>query len=338
MKRIVGQVLAVLAILAAFMPFASTTSQASESRKLFVTSAVEQRELDQVTLPVFEGRRGSEVVWYVVLDSSDRRDARGRGVNYAPKLANARGTAAIQKVNLVNGLVVFPASVDFGPEHVVVGGPSGFPPAAAQPGSIGEAGYSPLIELPNGIILNAPQIANSTGLHDKLISWSADRRSGVFQETEGFYDGRKVYYVSFDASDTGVAALEASTYAPALNAAPGLGSNDVKTSARSGIAPFANGQTGVNNPNRQGLSSALLGEGSPMNVVQSSPHNQKYSPLWDAHLTFWSDTAVATQRNTLQDDFDKIIDLAEEGVVTGPGGAAWGAIGVVINCPIISQE
>jgi hypothetical protein len=147
-----------------------------------------------------------------------------------------------------------------------------------------------------------------------------------------------VYYVSFDATDPGVAALEASTFAPALNAAPGIGSNDVDTSARSGIAPFANGQTGSTNPNRQGLNSALMGEGDPLNVVASSPHNKKYSPLWDAHLTFWTDDAIAQGLNTLQDDFDKVADLAEEGLVTGPGGAPWGAIGVIINCPIISQE
>jgi hypothetical protein len=335
MKRLLGLVFTALVLFSALTPL---TSHASGNRKLFVTSAVEDRVLNQVTLPVFAGRRGSETVWYVVLDSSNQRDARSRGVNFAPKLANARGTTAIQRVTLDGGVVVFPASVDFSPERIVTAGPTGFPPVAAQPGSVGESGYTPLIELPNGIILNAPQIANASGLHDKIVRLSADRRSGVFQETEGFYNGKEVYYVSFDATDPGVAAIEASTLAPALNAAPGIGSNDVKTSARSGIAPFANGQTGTANPNRQGLSSALLGEGDPLNVVQSSPHNKKYSPLWDARLTFWTDAAIALGVNTQQDDFDKIADLAAEGLVTGPGGAPWGAIGVIINCPIISQE
>jgi hypothetical protein len=335
MNRWFGRVFALLALISSLTPF---TSHATEDRKLFVTSAVENRELNQVTLPVFAGRRGSETVWYVVLDSSDKRDARKRGVNFAPKLANARGSSAIQKVSMIDGVVVFAASVDFSPTRSVIPGPNGFPPAAAQPGSVGEAGYTPLIELPNGVILNAPQIANASGLHDKLISLSADRRSAIFQETEGFYDGKEVYYVSFDATDPGVAALEASTFAPALNAAPGIGSSDVDTSARSGIAPFTNGQTGITNANRQGLNSALMGEGDPLNVVASSPHNKKYSPLWDAHLTFWTDEAIAQGLNTLQDDFDKVADLAEEGLVTGPGGAPWGAIGVIINCPIISQE
>ena len=143
--------------------------------------------------------------------------------------------------------------------------------------------------------------------------------------------------VSFDASDAGVAALEGATFAPSLNAAPGLGSNDKKTSARSGIAPFANGQTGVANPNRQGLSSALLGEGGPLNVVQSRPRQNEYSPLWDAHLSVWSADAVAEGRNTRQTDFDDIQDLAANGEIGGPAGS-WGAIGAIINCPVFSIE
>jgi hypothetical protein len=337
MKSWIGALLAVMVLVSAVTPGSASASRA-EKRKLFVSSAVEDTRLDQVTLPVFEGRSGGQAVWYVVLESSDKRDARARGVNYAPKLANARGTAAVQEVSVEDGLVVFAAGVDFSPERVVTPGPSGFPPAAAQPGSVGEAGYTPLIALPNGVVLNAPQIANGSGLHDKLVSLAADRSSGVFQETEGFYDGKEVYYVSFDASEPGVAALEASTYAPALNAAPGLGSNDVETSARSGIAPFGNGQTGAGNPQRQGLNSALLGEGDPLNVVESLPNSKRYSPLWDAHLTFWTDEALASGLNLLQDDFDAIAELAEEGLVTGPDGAPWGAIGVVINCPIISLE
>jgi DNA-binding SARP family transcriptional activator len=41
----------------------------------------------------------------------------------------------------------------------VAPGPTGFPPSVAQPGAIGVPGYSPLIQLPNGVIENAPQIA-----------------------------------------------------------------------------------------------------------------------------------------------------------------------------------
>ena len=48
-----------------------------------------------------------------------------------------------------DGLLEFPASVDFAPERVVIPDPdTGFPPRAAMPGSVGEPGYSPLVELP----------------------------------------------------------------------------------------------------------------------------------------------------------------------------------------------
>jgi hypothetical protein len=330
-QRFLG--LAALAV-AAVAPAAAIAGD--DERKLFVESATENTTLNTATLPVFSGSTSGGSLAYVVTESSDKKDAERRGVNYAPKLSNARGTSAVQKATWVNGKLNFMATVDFSPTRVVTPGPRGFPPLAASPGAVGEAGYTPLVQLPSGVILNAPHIMNATGTHDKLVSPVTTR--ATFQETEGFYNAKDVYYVSFDASQPDVSALEGVTYAPALNAAPGLGSSDKKTSSRSGIAPFVNGQTGVANPNRQGLNSALLGEGDPLNAVQSSPHNTKYSPLWDVHLTEWTAAAVASGRHLLQDDFDEIEDLADDGLVTGPGGAPWGAVGAIVNCPVISQD
>lgn len=321
---------------AAISPAAAMAGGTDSERDLFVESATEDTTLNTATLPVFSGSTATGNLAYVITESSDKKDAERRGVNYAPKLGNARGTSAVQKATWANGKLRFMATVDFSPTRVVTPSPLGFPPLEATPGARGDSGYTPLVQLPNGVILNAPHVMNATGTHDKLVSPVTTR--ATFQETEGFYEGKDVYYVSFDASQPDVAALEGVTYAPALNAAPGLGSNDKKTSARSGIAPFVNGQTGVDNPNRQGLNSALLGEGDPLNVVQSSPHNTKYSPLWDVHLTEWTAAAVASGRNLLQDDFDEIEDLADDGLVTGPGGAPWGAVGAIVNCPVISQD
>jgi hypothetical protein len=312
---------------------------ASADRKLFLESAIEDTNLDTANLPIFQGMSGGQPIWYVITESSDQKDARNRRVNHAPKLANARGTAAVQKVTVVNGVVHFPATVDFSPTRVVVPGPTGFPPVQAQPGAVGQPGYSPLIELPNGVILNASHIANGSGTHDKLVAppdFTTQR--ATFQETEGFYNDKEFYYVSFDASAPDVAALEGATFAPSLNAAPGLGSNDPKSSARSGIVPFVNGQTGAANPNRQGLNSALLDGLDPLNVLESSPKNDKYSPLWDVYATMWTQAAIDNAENTLQTKFDDVSDLADDGFVTGPGGAAWGAIGAIVNCPVISEE
>ena len=58
------------------------------------------------------------------------------------------------------------------------------------------------------------------------------------------------------------------TLAKNLDAAPGLGSNGPK-SARSAIVTTVNGERGRSSPQRQGLHSAVFGEGSPLGLQQS---------------------------------------------------------------------
>jgi hypothetical protein len=330
-----ASILVLAASLSAALVSPAGATQAADEREVLFPAAVEDQVNDTVALKVKPAWVASTGTWakYVVTESSNRRDAARRGVNWSPKLKNARGTDAVQTGRYVNGVLVVEAGVDFAPTRIVVPGPGGFPPAQAEPGAIGDEGYSPLVRLPSGVVINAPQIANETGRADKLLRYEG--RRAVFQETEGFYEGKDVYYVSFDSSDPGIAALEGVTYAPALNAAPGRGSND-DDSARSGIAPFVNGQTGVDNRNRQGLNSALLGEGDPLNIVQTLADDNDYSPLWDVHATQWSSAAKASGADVVQTDFDDLGALVDDGLVTGPDGAAWGAIGVIVNCPEIS--
>jgi hypothetical protein len=236
------------------------TQTNGEPRELLLTSGVEDTVNDTITLPLFRGYSGNKVFWYVITESSSKDDASRRGVNWSPKLRNAVGTAAVQNGVKVNNTLYLRAqsSVDFSPNRVVVPGPTGFPPAQLQPGSVGEANYSPLVRLPSGIVLNASHVANATGVSDKVVSIDYTARKVTLQEAEGYYNGKEVYYVSLDASAPDAAALEAVTYAPNLNAAPRAGSNE-RNQARSGLVLFINGQTGVNNPERQGLTSALLG-------------------------------------------------------------------------------
>lgn len=235
--------------------------------RLLLKSAVENSDFTEVTLPIFEGQRTGETVWFVVTESSDRADAERRGVHYSQKMANGKGTLAVQKVGMIDGRVQFLGSVDFAPERTVVPSATGFPPKEAKPGAIGEALYTPLIELPSGIVLNAPQIKNNSGVHDRLIRIDLEKRTATFRMTDGFFEGRRVHYTSFNASDPAVAALEAANYTPNLKALPNKGSNS-PSSALTGLAPIVNGPTGKGNPQRQGLSSALLGEGDPLNIVQ----------------------------------------------------------------------
>jgi len=256
------------------------------------------------------------------------------GSTRAQKLARARNTAAVQRAAFrPDGLLQFAATVDFRPRREVVPTPGvGFPPLVAEPGAIAEKGYSPLVQLPDGTILNAPHVANDTGRADKAVELDFGARRVRFELTDGFARDERVLYISTDASDPVAAALENVTYAPRLGAAPFAG-GDGTNSARASLAAFVNGPTGVDNPQRQGLNSALLGEGDPLNLLAWTPNQGRYSPLWDVHLSAWSRGV----RPTRQEEFADVEDLAEDRRVTAPDGARWVPTGFVVNCPIIAQ-
>jgi hypothetical protein len=271
-------------------------------------------------------------LWFVIIDASNSNAAATFGVNTSNKLQNVAGTTAVMHVTEHNGTWIFPATVDFSPERIVVGTPgTGFPPLEVHAGSVGEPGYSPLIQLPDGTILNAPQIANATGQHDKVAHIDEARRTVDLKLTDGFSRGDKVLYVSTDATIELAAALEGATLAPALANAPTVG-QDGTDQARTSLAAFVNGPTGASNPQRQGLNSALLGEGDPLNVLAWTPNQGRYSPLWDVFLTEWAPGQTPKQVTRFAD----VADLAEAGKVTSPGGAPWAAAGVIVNCPIVA--
>ncbi len=303
------------------------------------------RAAGTATLPLFKGKTaGGRTVWYVITESSNRTDAERRGVNHASKLKNALGTRAVQRVSVGNGIVRFRGTVNFRPEHRLIPGPTGFPPAVASPGSVGDARYSPLITTGNGIVLNAEQIANNTGWHDKVVKVNFKARQVTVQLTEGRQGGKKVLYLSTDASDRTAATLEASTYAPNLNAAPGVADDDRRTSARTGLVAVVNGATGADNPQRQGLSSAVLGEGDPLNILQWPAANGRYSPLWDIHPAVWAEAAIDAGERQRLESFSEVAGAVADGhLVSGGAGPSnekldgLRAGGFVVNCPIIAE-
>ena len=341
-----ARAIAIIAILALASFFGSTPPASADlgqhvgSVNHFLRSAQENDTQTEVTLPLFRGTSNNDTVWYVMTESSDRGFANSHGINYAPKLVNAKGTAAVQIVTVTAGVIEFPGTVDFGPTRSVTPGPSGFPPDAVAPPAVGDEAYSPLIQLPDGMVLNAPQVANSTGRADKVVSLDTAGMKVVYRETEGRYDNRVVHYVSFDSSGLVAAALEDVTYAPNLGTSPSNAAND-HNSAREGLIAFTNGQTGLNNPNRQGLNSAILDGAFPLNILEEIPEGQAdpgfpaYSPLWDVHLAQWTAAAVAAGDNTRQADFGTVIALSDVG--TFPSGARpLQAAGFTVNCPAVS--
>jgi hypothetical protein len=324
---------AVLAVTAsASVAFAVAPAVADGGARVFVPGAVVNSD-HTVTLPLHRGRSGNDTVWFITTEASDSNHADAWHTSVAQKLTNAKGTAAVQKVTIdPDGTVVFPATVDFSPTHVITPSATGFPPVAAAPGAIGNAGYSPLIQLPDGAVLNAPQLANSTGRADKVTAIDTQAATVRYQYTNGFARGNAVVYVSTESSDPGAAAIEDVTYAPTLNAAPYAG-GDGTDSARASLAAITNGQTGANNPARQGLNSALLGDGDPLNILAWAPNQGRYSPLWDVHLTQWAPGVTPTR----QTEFAKVADLAAAGKVTAFPSGRWGPTGFIVNCPIIAQ-
>lgn len=344
--------LLVVIVVAGLLGLATRAGHAQQAGQhvLLWTAARENQSRTEVTFPLHQGTSRGRTVYYVITDTSDATLSALLGVNYAPKLANARGTSAVQQISAGGfpGAIDFPASVQFGQSHILIPGDTGFPPAQAQPGSTGEDGYSPLIELPNGVVVNAPQVANDTGRADKALALDLTAMAVTWVETKGFVGHAAVYYASFDASVQGAAAIEDVTYAPALNAAPGLNDEGTQSSAREGLVAFTNGQ--LLTPERQGLNAALLEQLppslAPMNIVHAVPQAGDaaagavaYSPLWDVHLTNWTAAAIGARQNVHQTDFDDVAALAQQGLVAGfPAGTPFGASGIVANCPVVSRD
>jgi len=314
-------------------------------------------EHETVTLPLHEGRTtDGRVTWYVVTESSDQTDATRRGVNYSNKLLNAVGTVAIQKVQIHDdGELVFEGTVNFGLSHVLVPGPNGFPPTQFAAGAAGDAKYSPLVQivpeqngkqektaLGSGVVLNAPQVANETGLSGSVVDIDYERKTVTLNMLGGWVDGQFTLYLHTDASSELVAALESSTYTPNLNAAPGI-ANDEPPSSRAAIIPVVNGIRGDANPMRQGLESALLGEGDPFNVAQEQPSDPvHYTPIWDVSPVQWTDAAIAAGLRVQLHSQDAVRTQALAGNIVSalPGTADAGLGGInssgsISNCPIV---
>lgn len=317
---------------------------AQAGSRVFLPSAVET-SVNTVRMPLHRGMSNGQAVYFVVFDASTSNAADRWRSNRANKLANAAGTQAVQRVRTVGRTLHFPFSVDFRPARFVQ--VSGGAPVAFQAGSRGEGGYTPLAQLADGSVINAPHVARDhngdgvielgTEAHDKVVSIDTNAGWVVLQETEGFANDERVFYVSTEASVELAAALEGATLTPALQSAPGLG-DDSSASSRSTLALFLNGQTGGSNPERQGLASALAGEGDPLNVIAWTPNQGRYSPLWDVFPAEWSAQRVSNGTNTRQRDIDDVLDLADSRAVTGPGGARFGPGDFVVNCPVVSQR
>jgi hypothetical protein len=180
---------------------------------------------------------------------------------------------------------------------------------------------------------------------------------------KGFDAGQPILYLSTDAGDPLASVLERSTFVPALAKAAYNGGDDFLGSSRERLFGFLNGQTGANNEQAQGfvhlvqdghasedasaantaLIDALRKGGDLLNVFGDFPtlkdprHSQAYSPLWDAQLGQWTQKAIDEGFNKRQIDENVVFNLAatRPDLITGPGGAPYGSVGIDINCAVI---
>jgi hypothetical protein len=326
--------------------------------QLLKSGVIDQDE-STITLPLYEGamKDDGSSVWFIVTDTSDKWNAEQLGINHSPKLHYANVDGAARKAELSGSftLVFENGTVDFSPKRSLTPGdaPNHFPPKAFQPGSVGQDGYSPLVHITNagGHMYNAPVVAQGVSdevldgmcngdanhdlVHDKVVRICPSEGTVTIALTPGFSFARPVLYISTEANHPLAATLEGATHTPALNNIQ-LGGDDSLFSPVERIFLFANGPTGKGNPQRQGLNSAIGDHASPLNVLGGIPTiATDYSPLWDINLGVWTNEAIEKgYRSRLTEEF-AILGMVQDGHITGPDGADYGSIGMVVNCPIV---
>ena len=133
----------------------------------------------------------------------------------------------------------------------------------------------------------------------------------VIPLVRGLYDGKDVFYITTEASDSGAASLLTNftnfpvTFAPALAKTP--------PGASANIYLFKNGVKG----------SGIMG--FQPQVVDSIPGDAKYSPLWRVNVVEWKDPSSAT----ILGSEDDVLAAESDGKVTVT------PTHLIVNCPII---
>jgi hypothetical protein len=311
-----------------------------------------------VTLPLFRGLspQGKDV-YYIITEASDFEVARRMGVNYAPKLAEAIGSPGVQNVMLQDGIMKFAGNVDFSKEYKVAAGspPGYFPPKAANPGAVADDQWSSIVVLPSGLVLNAQMVKNASGQHLRVKSIDAASGTVTLSILDGVQGGKQYFYhLVTDASVPIAAVLEKGVVAPKLAEIPEFGKSlPGEKSALLGFSPVLNGRTDKGSGEDQGFSTALANGIDPINVFPIGPDNDNrsrennYSPLWDAHVSMWTQAAIDAGKVHRIHSMDEQNSLIREGLLTsasinppGPGNPYVGGLRptqAIINCPVIAH-
>ena len=328
---------------------AATESVATQ----FISGAIDLQN-NSITLPLHQGSlQDGRTVWYVLTDVSDQATSQQLGIGYSPALATAANTDGTRTATFdsAGNMIFNTGSVDFSPVHSVTPGqaPNLFPPVAVQPGSQASADYSPLVRVTKNdgsvIVYDAPIVAFNVNadqisfcdgnvdyslVHDHVLSICPNKQQVTLSLARGYSQGKSLVYLTFDANIPLASTLESDTDAPALSAL-------LSTGAILPLYAVTNGQTGANNPERQGFDSALSGDGSPLNVLASFPTLAGgYSPLWDIQGVQWTPQAVAASQPHALKSASDVFAAFQAGQLTGLGGGAIKTLGILVNCPAVA--
>ena len=311
--------------------------------------------------------------YYVITEASDRDLARELGVIFSPRMANAIGSGGESNSQWTeDGRLIFEGYVDFSFKRSLEpsgqdGQLFGFPPAQVNPGAIASDEWSSYVVLPGtDIVINAQVVANESGIHDRIPhpdgnglaqeddlnnpNLAIDQASVVMQLLDGWHDGRPYYFhIVTDTSDPAPAAIELGVFAPRLAQLPSFGL--FPGGSMLPFSPTANGRTSDNGDGLgfQGLNTATLADRQvmdPTNTFPIDPSDERYAPMWDAHITEFT---IPEEDRPILTSFDMINDLLADGTLIPFRGNANAtpldnslsglltATGAIINCPVITQ-
>ena len=326
---------------------------------LIMKSAHVDMEKGTATLPLRRGKlKTGEPVWFILTDATDENLADLHGLAYSPKLAYGLTGRATRKATIEkDGSFTFATGkVDFKPARAVEPGPANapFPPKSFQPGSVGDATYTPLVFVENSaksVILNAPVVSMATEaelnamcagqvdkakVHDKVVRICPKDGTVTLELTLGFTFDKPIFYLSTEANNPLVATLEGATMTPAMDDMPFALEDASPGESAERIVVVVNGPTGLDNPHRQGLYSALTDGRGPLNVLGGIPTiNLDYSPMWRLFPAVWTEDAIKKGYRFRLTSALQAAEMAERGFLKSLDGGEFRAIGFVVNCPVV---
>ena len=195
-----------------------------------------------------------------------------------------------------------------------------------------------------GAIVNAPIVATGEGAFDvtthrntadRVLALDVAKKTVTLLGVDGFVNGKRVMYLSTEASDPGAATIERATYVKHLGAATGVPIFVVANGRRQGLAYDAlHGR--LNSDATLGASRDLL---SPLNVLATFPTGATaaaYTPLWSANVGVWANGAIATHANDVLTSAEQFESFSASKALTAPDGKALGPAGFVVNCPVVA--